>query len=81
MESLREEDEESRPERHPAGLEPAVGVSAALEVIPEGSALTLRGRGSHPAAVGAAGRPRFSAPASRACRRPASPPDSVRLLS
>lgn len=57
MGSLREEeDEESRPERHPAGLEPAVGVSAAVEVTPEGSALTLRGGGSDPAAVGEAQR-------------------------
>lgn len=81
MGSLREEDdEESRSERRSAGLEPAVGVSAALEVTPEGSALTLRGGGSRPAAVGAAGRPRLSAPASSACRWPASP-GSHRLLS
>lgn len=48
MGSLREEeeeDEESRPERYPAGLEP--------EVTAEGSARTLRGGGSDPAAVGA----------------------------
>lgn len=85
MGSLREEededDEESRPERRPAGLEPAVGVSAALEMTPESSALAPRGGGSQPAALGAAGRPRLSAPASSACRRPASPPGSHRLLS
>lgn len=51
MGSLREdEDEESRPERNSARLEPAVSVSPALEVTPEASALTLRGGGSEPAA-------------------------------
>lgn len=55
MGSVREdEDEESRPEQYPAGLKPALGVSASVEVNPEGSALTLRGGGSDPAAVGAA---------------------------
>lgn len=44
MGSLREEDEESRPARPPAGLQPAVGVSAALEGTPEAAA-PIRGRG------------------------------------